>query len=181
MQLHQKHHQKLSLLCSHHTTHDHKSSRPETSPFFASTLRVDGPTPPAPGISSTTPPPPPPPPSPSPPSNNSPGSQTPVSPTLPPAHTHPTSLLDTSVTRPALPATPPSTLHVTRTVPPPPPPPATTVPQSSNDSGPMTPQMLAHTVAMSSAGPISACDPQGIAAALAIRRARLTLKLHSTP
>ena len=149
---------------------------PETSPFFATTLRVDGPTPPAPGISSTTPPPPSPPPSPSPPSNNSPGSQTPVSPTLPPAHTHPTSL-----TRPAHPATPPSTLHVTRTVPPPPPPPATTVPQSSNDSGPMTPQMLAHTVAMSSAGPISACDPQGIAAASAIRRARLTLKLHSTP
>ena len=36
------------------------------------------------------------------------------------------------------------------------------------------PQMLAHTVAMSSAGPISACDPQGVAAALAIRRARLT-------
>ena len=38
----------------------------------------------------------------------------------------------------------------------------------------MTPQMLAHTVATSSAGPISACDPQGVAAALAIRRARLT-------
>ena len=38
----------------------------------------------------------------------------------------------------------------------------------------MTPQMLAHTVAMSSAGPISACDLQGVAAALAIRRARLT-------
>ena len=28
MQLHQKHHQKLSLLCVHHTTHDHKSSHP---------------------------------------------------------------------------------------------------------------------------------------------------------
>eukprot|EP00439_Symbiodinium_sp_Y106_P049222 s4253_g6.t1 len=38
----------------------------------------------------------------------------------------------------------------------------------------MTPQMLAHTVAMSSADPISACDPQGVAAALAFRRARLT-------
>ena len=38
----------------------------------------------------------------------------------------------------------------------------------------MTPQMLAHTVAMSNAGPISACDLQGVAAALAIRRARLT-------
>ena len=38
----------------------------------------------------------------------------------------------------------------------------------------MTPQMLAHTVALSNAGPISACDPQGVAAALAIRRARLT-------
>ena len=38
----------------------------------------------------------------------------------------------------------------------------------------MTSQMLANTVAMSNAGPISACDPQGVAAALAIRRARLT-------
>ena len=28
MQLHQKHHQKLFLLCSHHTTHDHKSFHP---------------------------------------------------------------------------------------------------------------------------------------------------------
>ena len=89
---------------------------------------------------------------------------------VPAALSPPTSPLDTSVTRPAHPATPPSSSHVTRTAPPPP----TTVPQFRNDSGPMTPQMLAHTVAMSSAGPISACDPQGIAAALAIRRARLT-------
>ena len=38
----------------------------------------------------------------------------------------------------------------------------------------MTPQMLVHTVAMSCAGPISASDPQGVEAALALRRARLS-------
>ena len=154
---------------------------PETSPFYASTLRVDGPTPPAPEqrtTSTTLPPPPPPSPfPPSPPTITSAGNQMLLtkSPPPPPAPAHPTPPLNTSVTRPAHPAKSPSSLQKTRTAPPPPPPPPTvTGPQSSNDSGSMTLQMLAHTVAMSSAGPISACDPQGVEAALAIRRARLT-------
>ena len=138
---------------------------PETSPFYASTLRLDVPTPPAPEqrTTSTTLPPLPPPSSP--PTITSAGNQMPLPtpPPPPPAPTHPTRPLNTSVTRPAHPAKSPSSLpkhaphhhhHLHH--------------QQRQCHNP------AMTVAMSSAGPISACDPQGVEAALAIRRSRLT-------
>ena len=163
---------------------------PQASPFHVSTLQAEGPTPPAPGQhTSFTTPAPPPPPSPFPPPPP-PVAHPPARPPFPPppppvAHppVRPPSSIDTSVTRPAHPAKSPSVTQLARTAPPPPPPPppppalspqSTAGPQSSKDSGPMTSQMLANTVAMSNAGPISACDPQGVAAALAIRRASLT-------